>query len=284
MIGRRTIVGLCMLCALVFSALAAQGAAAATNGTTSFTCKAVGEGPIGTKGFKDEHCKEPTENVAGQLSNVKFEHVAIAENITTEATTTNAKTGPETKTATTAQYAEIIGGVEVEVQSTEITGSGTLHNVLDASGEHTYTGEGTLTLSNITVTKPAGKGCVLRAKQEGEIGMVTTEKMTATSKGQGDRIKLAPSGATPFATFWLECTVIKVPAIEGTWEVTGSLTCPTEGATLVCTHTDVTTQGTLKGRALKVMGIQGKLTLTAKDKEIVGDVYRPISVTTVSTP
>jgi hypothetical protein len=283
MVPRPVIASMCMLCTLVTIAQASTDAAPAASGRTSFTCAQV-EGAVGTQGFKDEHCQEAVVNTASQPNIVKFEHTAITAETATTAAATNAKAGSGTEAIPPeGKFAEIIGGMETEFVALEITGSGTLENLVDPTGESYTFAEGTLTFSTITLTKPAGKGCILRAKKEGEIGMVTTQKLRATSTGQGDRVKVASAEATPFATFWVEC-VTKVPAVEGVWEVTGSLTCPTEGATLACTHADVTTQGTFKGKALKVMGIECKLTITAKDKDIVGDVYRPISVTTVSTP
>ena len=48
---RRAVVGLCMLSALLISAFAAQGAAA-TKGTTAFTCQEKAGGT-----FTDAHCK-----------------------------------------------------------------------------------------------------------------------------------------------------------------------------------------------------------------------------------
>jgi hypothetical protein len=64
--GRRAILDLCMLCALLVSAFAAQSASAA--GTTGFTCKAG----AAEAGFSDAHCLTPAVGAA-----VKFTHVAI---------------------------------------------------------------------------------------------------------------------------------------------------------------------------------------------------------------
>jgi hypothetical protein len=57
MIGRRAVVSLSLLSALLFSAFAAQSASAtkATN-TTTFTCV---KGTPGTEQFEDAHCDKP---------------------------------------------------------------------------------------------------------------------------------------------------------------------------------------------------------------------------------
>src|SRR5262245_46064859 len=59
---KRSIIGICLCCALMVSAIAAQAASAA-NGTTAFTCKKVTKA-VGTAGFSDAHCKSPVESNA----------------------------------------------------------------------------------------------------------------------------------------------------------------------------------------------------------------------------
>lgn len=63
-----------------------QPGGASAAGTTAYICKPASDipGKVGTKGFKDEHCKEATENVAGQLANVKFEDGSSVTNKLTE--------------------------------------------------------------------------------------------------------------------------------------------------------------------------------------------------------
>src|ERR1700742_1771954 len=79
---RRTIIGLCMLSALAFSATAAQSASAATKSLTVFTCKVptgkeFDEKRVDGVAFKDEHCKE--ESGSGT-----FRHVTVPAETTTE--------------------------------------------------------------------------------------------------------------------------------------------------------------------------------------------------------
>jgi hypothetical protein len=280
MTGRRTIVGLCMLCALAFSAIAAQSASAVTKGTTAFTCKEVA---TGTGHFKKAHCK-PEDAGTGATSN--WDHVAIEKDTTTELRGGNAKTNKETNGPEPTFLKETIAGVPLELESTTTVGIGTMFNRVDAvTGEHYVEGEGEIIYENVTVKAPAGKGCKVYTdtqpgKTKGAEKIVDT-KVKATTKGQGDFLKFEPQ-AGAFATFFIECTT-KVEGLEGTWEITGSIKCPTDGATVVCTHTETTTQNTLKGKGSKA-GLEGKLTIEGKDPNIVGDSFRALSTTTVETP
>ena len=82
---RRTIFGLCMLCALAFSAIAAQGASAA--GQTAFTCVEN----AGEKDFTKAHCA-PADFVGSGKGT--FGHVAFTG--TTHARLSNEKTNATT--------------------------------------------------------------------------------------------------------------------------------------------------------------------------------------------
>lgn len=72
-------------------------------------------------------------------------------------------------------------------------------------------------------------------------------------------------------------------SLNGVQEVTGSIKCPLDGATVVCTHTNTTEQGTLKERSFK-SGIDGTMTLSAKDTAAGDKEFTPLSATTVETP
>jgi hypothetical protein len=271
MIGRRAILGLCMLCALAFSAIAAQGASAVT-GTTAFTCKKVTPA-VETAGFKDEHCKEAVS------SNANFEHVAFAQETTTKFTSSNITTGTE---RSITRLKSVQAGIEFEISANIAAGSGWLTNALNEK-EHYVHGEGTVTFSEVRVTKPANKGCEVFTDNGGvEEGVETvmTKQLKGTTKGQGDRVKIEPAVGTTLATFFVtNCTV---PALNGTYEVTGSLTGTTNGATLIFTHADVTAQGTLKLRGQKA-GLDGSFTFKGKDETAGDPEYTPLTVTTVET-
>jgi hypothetical protein len=266
-----------MLCALAISAFAAQSAAATTKGTTAFTCKEVA---AGTGTFKKAHCK------AADAGTGNFSHVQVAENTATTIRGTNENTGPETGSTPTISLKNTIGGVEYEIQVALVQGEGTLTNAKDPeTGEHYVHGQGNLVFSGAAVTKPSGKGCKpytdTESKTKGAEGVIDAS-FKATTKGQGDFVKFEPLVAGTFATYFVECTT-KVPAMEGTWEVGGSLKCPLDGATVVCKHAEVTEQNTLKGKGVKT-GIEGSLTLSGKDPVAGEEVFTPLSVTTVETP
>ncbi len=278
MTGRRAIIGLCMLCALVFSAFAAQGAAAASNGTTAFTCKKVTPA-VGTAGFSKEHCR-PEDAVS---SNANYEHVSFAPETTTKLTGNNKTTEGATSVA---KLHSIQAGINEELQATTVSGEGWMTNAIDPTGEHYAHGEGVITYSGVTVTKPLKKCKVyehLGGEKMGAEGVVKTNQLKATTTGQGDRVKFEPAAGAgaAFAIFWV--TECEIAALNGTYEVKGSLTAPTNGATIEATGADVTSQGTLTVRGQKA-GLEGTLTLIAKDETAGDPAYTPLSVTTVETP
>jgi hypothetical protein len=262
-----------MLLSLALVAVAADTAAGATLGTTAFTCRNVGGG---SQAFKDPHCKENT-------GSGNFAHISIAEGTTTEVKVTNETTNGET---VPAKLRETIAGVEMELQATGVLDEGWTENRKNAgTGEHFIFGEGTTTYTGVEVKKPSGKGCKVfkdEAKTKGKEGEVRTNRLKGTSAGQEMFGKLEPAEGTAFATFFLECTV-KVPAIEGTWEITGSVKCPGSGSTVLCNHEEVTTQNTLKGKGNKI-GVEVSTTFSGRDPALGETTYTPLAVTTVETP
>lgn len=280
MTGRRVIFGLCVLCALALSAFMAQGASAAVKGTTLYTCKkATVPGPETTEGFKDEHCKEPTKNTKTELSNVKYEHFAIAQGTLTEVTGTNSKTKvkeEEEETFEPTILKSTISGVNVELESAivHIT-NGSVTNVVNGL-EHRYIGSAKLAYTKVKVKAPAGKECKVKGEE------VTTNELTGTSTEMEEQF--APSAGETFAEFEVEgCTGSEaIKALNGVYKVTGSVKCPPSGATLICTHSATTAQGSLKLRGQKA-GIEGSLTIKGTEKA-AGDVTdTPLSPTTVET-
>jgi hypothetical protein len=139
--NRTGLAGLCMLCALIVGALAAQGAAAA--GTTSFTCKAVETGAS----FSDAHC------VTAKFSGFGFNHVEVAAGTTTEAQLTNEKTATLTTASTPIKLVTKKAGLVVEISCTTATGTGTTKNV--AGPPMKLEGQMTFTFSGCTILKPA---------------------------------------------------------------------------------------------------------------------------------
>jgi hypothetical protein len=257
MIRVKAVIGVCALCAFVFSAVAVQSAAGAVNGTTGFTCKEKKE--PGGVGFADAHCSTAVGTGA------KFEHVAIPEGVETKGTGTNAKTAGETTASTLEKIRGSLSGVEVEIQATEAEATASGTNKLGA--EHYIEGTGVAKFSGVTVTKPAGKGCKVTG------GTVTTKLLRATSLGQGMEGKLEPAEGTVFASVSIEgCSIA---SLNNTFPVTGSIKCPGVGATTSCTHAATTAQNTLKFGGTKV-GVEGVATAS-------GPENIPLVATTVET-
>ncbi len=265
MLKRRTIVSLCALCALAFSAFAAQSAAAATNGTTAFTCKK--KAVEGGAGFSKEHCKTADAVASG----AKYEHVAVPENTTTEVAVTSQDTEGN---AVPARLKSTISGVEVEFVSKLTHGEGWAINQKDpVTGEHFIRGEGWTTYTEVEVSKPLGKGCKVTG------GELKTNKLKGTSAGQGMEGKLEPVAGATFAEFTVEgCSIA---ALNGKYEVKGSIKCSGDGSTVNCTHENTTAQGTLTLRGQKA-GVD--VSTTAKGRAIAEPTYTPLAVTTIETP
>lgn len=280
MTGRRAIVGLCMLCALAFSAFAAPSASAATKGTTAFTCK---KKPVkGGAGFSKEHCR----TVDAVSSEAEFEHKEITEETTTEITGGNTTTNNEKEVAllksTQAGIAEELSANIVEKDPET---SAWMKNRKDpTTGEHYIEGEGNLTYTEVFVTKPAGNECKVFGKAaEQTPNSITTERLLATTKGQGDAIKFTPAAGTVFAKFFI--AGCKTAALNGEYKVEGSLVAEVDGATIRTLESNITTQGNLKLRGQKA-GLEGVLTIRGTDTE-AGDKEgedTALSATTVETP
>jgi hypothetical protein len=143
--GRRAVIGLSLLCALLFSAFAAQSASA-TVGTTAFTCV---EG--GNKDFADAHCDEAVEAGKG-----KFGHAEIGEE-TTSVELTNAKTTNKTTEAKHALLKSTSGGIAIEITCATVLGEGSLKNIAAGpDGGMAVEGKegGTLNFTNCKMPKP----------------------------------------------------------------------------------------------------------------------------------
>ena len=267
--GRRVAVRLGMLCALLVSAFAAQGALGATKGTTAFTCKETGAGG----GFTKAHCK------TADTGSGNFSHVAIPPSTTTEVTASNESTGGE---FTSSQLMFAFGDTMTGVATT-VTGSGVLTNTVDPStGEHYIQGEGSLTYSGISEIE---KGCQAytdtAGKEKGEKGVVHTSNLVFTTKGQGDFIKISPKEGTVFATAILSGCPLE--ALNGTYQWVGSIKCPIDGATILCDKDEILAAKTMRVNSATgpVAGLFGHYTLKARANG--GDTYKALSATTVET-
>jgi hypothetical protein len=228
MTGRRAILGLSLFCALLFGAIAAQGASAA--GNTFFTCAPTTEGA----GFSDAHCDSPVSTGA------KFKHVEIAAGTSTFIHATNKQTANETKEATSALLTlkEFHGIAELKITCTEVTSEGTVaENFIKniAGPPMTFEGEVKLRYSS------AGGNCTTNMKN-------TTAKVSDAialfkpfSEAKNMGITFEPEGGPTktFATITFEGGALNGVAANVTGSVIGTsrLGAETEpgGATLVVT-------------------------------------------------
>lgn len=152
-----------------------------------------------------------------------------------------------------------VSRIETEVQCTIVEGLGKATNAAAS-----VSGTGTLEYSGCTVTKPAGKGCVVSG------GRVNTKKLAATTVGQAaNTVRFTPFEGTEFASIKIESCSVGV--LNNTFPVTGSLVATATGATLSTTHTGVTAQNTLEFGGVKA-GLEGAITTT-------GLVVAPAAVT-----
>jgi hypothetical protein len=156
MIGRRAVLGLSLLSALVFCALAAQGASAAeAKNTTAVTCVEKAKGF-----FEDAHCDTKLPTPTGN-----FEHVAIELNTETEIHVTNEKTAEKTTQSTPVTTKLVFGGVEVHVECTKVVtdtkNKSFIRNTEPITKEHKVDGTIAVIFEGCTVKKPAN--CTIKS-------------------------------------------------------------------------------------------------------------------------
>jgi hypothetical protein len=192
MIGRRTAVGLSLLCALMFSAIAVQSATAQVGtksiNTTAFTCVPGG----GNLDFSDAHCDNKVEDGKG-----KFGHEPITKNVTTEV---------EVSQEGTSKLNGTLAGVNTEVTCNKVksvAGKSFLHNV-ETESNHTVTGTVQVNFTECTVVKPAkcvvAEPIVTTAEAVGVEGLNGKNEMGVEFKGEGAEgafaeLKFANKGA-----------------------------------------------------------------------------------------
>jgi hypothetical protein len=273
MSGRRAIVGLCMLCALVFSAVAAQGAQAATEGTTAFTCINTGTGTLW-----GEHCLGSNP---GHGETQGWKHVVSPQGEVTHATLTNEKTGLGTVGAVSPELTVTVGGVMVKLVATEVHGTGHLHNVLSGE-EHSVVGSGTITFSHVTVAEP--EHCKVEGvTAPGGAEMVTTTALTATTAGQGMGLKFSPETGESLTELTIANNGGTCAAAQANVNIVGTVKGVPDnpGATTTFNAETMITEGTLHfgGKHGPAAGLGGKITITA-GKEPITEPTHPISATT----
>ena len=148
MIGRRTVIGLSLLSALLFSAFAVQSASAAISAnTTMFTCVDTGEAKTGD--FTDAHC-----DTEGEKGKSQYAHVSISNGSTTKLQATNKTTGVET-VATVLKSKVGLVSTEITCNTVESNTENSLAHNEELNGKHTITGLAELKFTNCSVQKPA---------------------------------------------------------------------------------------------------------------------------------
>jgi hypothetical protein len=262
--GHRTIRCVCILCALVFSICAAQSANAAT---TAFTCKDLKEA---AGDFSDPHCKQASAGGS-------FKHIEIPPNTTTELTVTNENESGE---KVPAKLKTTINGIVLELIATDAQAAGSVENQPGAYARSTTT------YSGITVAKPSGKGCKIYtdtgAKEKGEEGVIHTNELITTTEGQGDAGTLYAAENENITTFILDgCKGSEAfEQLNMTYTINGAVRCVPSGATVNCSHSTMTAEGTLFLNHVIKAAVEVTTTLKSKDPDIEGDTYKPLSATT----
>jgi hypothetical protein len=233
MAGRKSVLGIAVLCALIFGALASSASAE----ETAWECTEEAEPLI----YQDAHCL-----IAGPVE--EFGTVEFAEGKENKITGTNAATASGTSAAAVSKLKGALSGVVTEVQCTGLEGTGQLTNAAAS-----VTGTGVIKYTGCSVTAPAGKGCVVTG------GTVTTKTLKGTTVGQAaNKLKFSPNSGTEFAS--VPISSCSIGSLNNTFPVTGSLVADVSGATTVTTEGGVTGQNTLKFGGVNA-GIEGALTI-----------------------
>ncbi len=153
MIGRRAVIGLSLLSALLVCAFAAQSASAlvvtkSTN-TTMVTCVPV----VGTGGFEDAHCdKKDAEG------NGNYAHSTSGISANTEIDGTNQKVANGTLDHVPALLKGTVALAKVEIECTKvknIAANSKVSNTEPKGGEHTFSGKIETQFSECNVKKLA---------------------------------------------------------------------------------------------------------------------------------
>ncbi len=269
MIGRRAIVGLSLLTALVVCAFAAPNAMG-LQGTTAYTCLPVEQAAA----FADEHCTKDAEGGKGWI------HQEIA-NVATQLSVTNnetlAKTIPSKLKAT-------VGGMKFEAEASTFTScEGKKTTVLNSVvGEKmhvggTYCGE----FTGVVVKEPLK--CEVSKKtiklNEGGIWFDWVLENPITKKEEM-WLEFEPAAGEPFATFEIiggECPLKnKNVKVEGAAATDGLLPAsPLPGATLKFTTKRTAVTLEVEGKPAEFEGAFTPRMLLEGEK-----ATNPITVTT----
>jgi hypothetical protein len=228
---RKAMLGLCVICALLVSAVAASGAGATVQ---SFTCSQ--NAPV--KAFSTATCDSP-------LKGTTWGHESFG---TTETKVTTLNTGNSVLKATVA-------GASVVLTSTSLTSEeGKMHNVGPGTE---VTGTGKIKYEHVT----ANHGC----KVTGTASEVVTTKLLHAHTTSASTLTFEPNSGTEFAEFTLSGCEAGFAFLNHAWHVTGKVVGEVKGATTVFKHTTVTTAGTLFVEGNVAAGLEGVLDLLGEN-------------------
>jgi len=273
MIGRKSIVGLSLLCALALCAFAASSASAAwqtATNTTAYTCGRVGVGD-----FEDAHCDRRVTAGTGS-----YGHELIPVGETTEVEFSNTKTKNNTTEAEPTVLTGTAFGVALTITckktepDTSLTswlknvGSGTTHDV-EGTIAVDFT-ECTVSLANCTVTEPITVAALVHGVEEPAKGAMALE------------FEPDPTVSTHFFVLKFSGTkcVFNGQSLnfDGSFKATGNTTEPATGrytgATSVLEGGNEMSSLTFAGNAAT---LTGKFTT-----KMAGETGNPISLTTVT--
>lgn len=225
--SRKSLAILVVLAALCAGAAIAQSASA----QRIYTC---GE-KLGSIDWSDKHC---LNNVGA--NNGKWGHQIIFGSIWWTITDV------ETPGSEATKMKSVQSGVTLEIQSTELEGTGTLENT-----ETFAQGTGVITFEGVTVTAPAGKGCKVAS------GEIVTNELAVTNQGLTNEFKISPATGETIAEFTVEgCSIA---ALNHAYTMKGSVKGQVAGSVTSFTHAGTTAQNTLTLSGQKV-GIAGGIT------------------------
>jgi hypothetical protein len=218
MIGRRAVIGLSLLSALLFCAFAAQSVFAAEGkNTTAFTC-APGSGA----GFSDSHC----DTAVG--SGGSFVHTAI-KGETKEIEGSNEKVTEGTKKSEPAVLKGEVALTKTEVLCTKVKNNlekSFLINGEPLPKEHRILGEVVTEFTGCTVLKPENK-CIVKEPIVSSAVFEGVEGLTGPNKEEkGMGLLFIGAGVLNelFATIEFKSKEKEVCPIAATFEITGTVT------------------------------------------------------------
>ena len=267
MTARQAVLGLCAICAVSLSAVAAPSAMAVSQ--TAVECTTTGT-QTGTTKFSDEHCK--VENAAGPRY-----HVAIPAATAVATEWTNLTTGSEREPA---KLKATIASLETIIEAKKYRASGTIENKLSGTEMYVEGLTNAVVLEEVTVTNRACEFVGINPSGAKTFSKIETQPVRGTTKEQlAGTIKFEPQAGSSSKFGEFELSGASCPAaLKGLYPVFGVIISnKTEGATDPFKHTTVTSEPApqlrLKSATGPLAGIEGKITI----KKTSGGV--PIALT-----